>query len=278
MGAGRYELGVRVPPEKSDDGKSHMKLRNGQNNWPYQRRGLREARLVRRGKCQGPPHLHPPIGAEPTDPDRRPDSQKPQNAPRYRVHSGLRRRNIPRQLSGLAQARLDTHHSRRHVAAKILAERFGGDPNSADWRHFGRLAGFTNPKPQYRLPNGLFPYSQLKFALSKGVIYQKTHEVLSEVEDRLLDQYEEVSEVYPDAHRLPETSHGRNLNFSTTPTSPTNMPRTVNGTRQTFPMPPTHSSEASPKLKSETPFVPIPQHLPSSTAPSETKTPISTAP
>jgi hypothetical protein len=77
----------------------------------------------------------------------------------------------------------------RTVAAKILAERFGGDPNSADWRHFGRLAGFTNPKPQYRLPNGLFPYSQLKFALSKGVIYPKTHEVLSEVEDRLLDQY-----------------------------------------------------------------------------------------
>ena len=59
------------------------------------------------------------------------------------------------------------------VAAKILAERFGGDPNSADWRHFGRLAGFTNPKPQYRLQNGLYPYSQLKFALSKGVIYKQ---------------------------------------------------------------------------------------------------------
>ena len=32
-------------------------------------------------------------------------------------------------------------------AAKILAARFGGDLGSADWRHFGRLAGFTNPKP-----------------------------------------------------------------------------------------------------------------------------------
>ena len=32
-------------------------------------------------------------------------------------------------------------------AAKQLVERFGGDPSSADWRHFGRLAGFTNPKP-----------------------------------------------------------------------------------------------------------------------------------
>ena len=28
-------------------------------------------------------------------------------------------------------------------AAKELARRFGGDPSSADWRHFGRLAGFT---------------------------------------------------------------------------------------------------------------------------------------
>src|SRR5436309_4204688 len=31
-------------------------------------------------------------------------------------------------------------------AAKALARRFGGDLSSADWRHFGRLAGFTNPK------------------------------------------------------------------------------------------------------------------------------------
>src|SRR5713226_2318861 len=31
-------------------------------------------------------------------------------------------------------------------AAKELVERFGGDPSSANWRHFGRLAGFTNPK------------------------------------------------------------------------------------------------------------------------------------
>jgi len=33
-------------------------------------------------------------------------------------------------------------------AAKLLAERYGGDLGSADWRHFGRLAGFTNPKAE----------------------------------------------------------------------------------------------------------------------------------
>lgn len=29
------------------------------------------------------------------------------------------------------------------AAARKLAERFGGDPGAADWRHFGRLGGFT---------------------------------------------------------------------------------------------------------------------------------------
>src|SRR5260370_34303978 len=33
-------------------------------------------------------------------------------------------------------------------AAKELANRFGGDPSTADWRHLRRLAGFTNQKPK----------------------------------------------------------------------------------------------------------------------------------
>ena len=46
-------------------------------------------------------------------------------------------------------------------AAKELARRFEGDPSSADWRHFGRLAGFTNQKPNRRLRNGLPPFVRL---------------------------------------------------------------------------------------------------------------------
>ncbi len=30
---------------------------------------------------------------------------------------------------------------------KKVARQFGGDPSSAVWRHFARLAGLTNPKP-----------------------------------------------------------------------------------------------------------------------------------
>jgi hypothetical protein len=44
------------------------------------------------------------------------------------------------------------------AAARALAERFGGDPGAADWRHFGRLAGFTNRKPSYLQANGFYPF------------------------------------------------------------------------------------------------------------------------
>jgi hypothetical protein len=44
------------------------------------------------------------------------------------------------------------------AAAKILAARYGGDPGSADWRHYGRLAGFTNQKPHHRQENGKAPF------------------------------------------------------------------------------------------------------------------------
>jgi hypothetical protein len=41
-------------------------------------------------------------------------------------------------------------------AAKDLAKRYNGDLKSADWRHFGRLAGFTNQK---RLDDGSLKYA-----------------------------------------------------------------------------------------------------------------------
>jgi hypothetical protein len=61
---------------------------------------------------------------------------------------------------------LDTLTSTR--AAKKLAERFSGDPSSADWRHFGRLAGFTNPKPERQLPSGLRPFARLRSATGRA--------------------------------------------------------------------------------------------------------------
>ena len=47
-------------------------------------------------------------------------------------------------------------------AAQTLAARYGADPSAADCRRFGRLPGFTNCKPKYRKPDGLFPFVQLR--------------------------------------------------------------------------------------------------------------------
>lgn len=69
---------------------------------------------------------------------------------------------LPRDLSSLA--------------ARTLASRFGGDPGSADWRHFGRLAGFTNRKEKRILKSGLFPF--VRVLHSSGEVYEKAPEFL----------------------------------------------------------------------------------------------------
>ena len=47
-------------------------------------------------------------------------------------------------------------------AAQTLAARYDADPSAADWRRFGRLPGFTNCKPKYKRPDGLFPFVHLR--------------------------------------------------------------------------------------------------------------------
>jgi len=44
------------------------------------------------------------------------------------------------------------------AAGKMLAATYGGDPASTDWRHLGRLAGFTNQKPARRTRAGYAPW------------------------------------------------------------------------------------------------------------------------
>jgi hypothetical protein len=55
------------------------------------------------------------------------------------------------------------------AAARELATKFGGDPGAADWRHFGRLSGFTNRKDRHRdEATGLFPFVRLIEATGRG--------------------------------------------------------------------------------------------------------------
>lgn len=50
------------------------------------------------------------------------------------------------------------------ASGKQLAHTYGGDLASTDWRHLGRLAGFTNQKRQRRLPGGWSPWVKLLYA------------------------------------------------------------------------------------------------------------------
>jgi len=70
------------------------------------------------------------------------------------------------------------------AAARALAERFGGDPGAADWRHYGRLAGFTNRKEKYRDPStGLHPF--VRIAEANGAAYREAEAFVAAVRHQL---------------------------------------------------------------------------------------------
>jgi len=68
------------------------------------------------------------------------------------------------------------------AAARLIAERYHADPNSADWRHFGRLAGFTNRKPEHTR-DGRQPYVLLREA--RGLLCEHGARLLQEAGERL---------------------------------------------------------------------------------------------
>src|SRR5437867_5218729 len=52
----------------------------------------------------------------------------------------------------------------RRLLASSWPVSYGGDLASTDWRHLGRLAGFTNQKPQRRTPGGYAPWVKILHA------------------------------------------------------------------------------------------------------------------
>lgn len=79
------------------------------------------------------------------------------------------------------------------AAARALAQKFGGDKGAADWRHFGRLAGFTNRKPERRAVNGLYPFVHLIEA--RDVMYPMAKEFIRTVRDHLAREAEEKQRI-----------------------------------------------------------------------------------
>lgn len=53
------------------------------------------------------------------------------------------------------------------AAGRYLAHLYGGDRASTDWRHLGRLAGFTNQKPARRTPDRYAPWVRLVHARAR---------------------------------------------------------------------------------------------------------------
>jgi hypothetical protein len=139
MGASRYELGVRVPQDKSEDGKSQMILRNNLTNGEvFEKLDWLAAENAKGNHI----YIRPSGLSQLTLID-----DLTRNTLKRLIDTGYTPACVVETSPGNFQAWLKHAWSltaqEGTVAAKILAERFGGDPNSADWRHFGRLAGFT---------------------------------------------------------------------------------------------------------------------------------------
>lgn len=71
----------------------------------------------------------------------------------------------------------DLDAKNRTLANKRLAKLYGGDLASADGEHFGRLAGFTNRKPDYWTPQG-FPFVKLLSSKSVSLSQEITHDLI----------------------------------------------------------------------------------------------------
>jgi len=91
---------------------------------------------------------------------------------------------------------------------KNIAFQYGGDTNSADWRHYGRLAGFTNQKPVHIQENGRYPFVLLSD--SNGELSTRANDLIAEAivkhEQRVKEQKERQAKA---AATLAKTSRGQ---------------------------------------------------------------------
>jgi len=86
------------------------------------------------------------------------------------------------------------------AAACELMERYGGDPASADYKHYGRLAGFTNRKPERARADGLQPFVTLHEYSSRAAT--RAAELLDMAAERLRVQERQAQERRAEDARL----------------------------------------------------------------------------
>lgn len=99
------------------------------------------------------------------------------------------------------------------LAAKMLAEVYGGDDQAAKGRGFGRLAGFTNQKEKYARESGgrkLFPFSRL--IESNGNTCSRAEEFAKEVHARFsqrLDNDQKAAQKWRQNHSQKQVAFAR---------------------------------------------------------------------
>jgi hypothetical protein len=90
------------------------------------------------------------------------------------------------------------------ATARALPEQFGGDTGAADWRHVGRLAGFTNRKHKYVDP-ATGRYAFVRIVEATGKVYPEADRFLSGVQSQLENEREEQQRTTE--RRAQSTSH-----------------------------------------------------------------------
>lgn len=96
----------------------------------------------------------------------------------------------PRNFQAWLNHGRSLHPELSTAVAKALAAKFDGDSGAADWRHFGRLAGFTNRKAKYREPStGLYPFVHI--IEDRGRSYTQASGFVDSVERELKRDREE---------------------------------------------------------------------------------------
>jgi hypothetical protein len=94
------------------------------------------------------------------------------------------------------------------AAGRHLAHLYGGDRASTDWRHLGRLAGFTNQKPARRTPDRYAPWVRLVH----------TRAGLAPRGESLLESVRQS---------IPSPASPRPIDWNTTDSDPTNAAKAV---------------------------------------------------
>lgn len=92
---------------------------------------------------------------------------------------------------------------RASLAAKLLAKELDGDVKAASWRHYGRLAGFTNRKDKhFDADKGFYPYVKL-ISTDPGRVYENADVIVWNVNKSIDHERARIARESAIAHLWP---------------------------------------------------------------------------